>query len=60
MIEVHQKGLFDRSQRDAVAVDRANRSRKFSLRYDDRRHESVDSLFSIRIIEIVELMITLS
>ena len=36
--------LFDRLRRDAIAVERANKCRKFSLRYDNRRHESVELL----------------
>lgn len=40
--------VFDNSRRDAVVVDHAYESRKFSLRYDNRRHESVDPLFRLR------------
>ena len=38
-------GLFERSWRDAIAKKNANESRKFPLRFDNRRHEIIDSLF---------------
>ena len=36
------------SRSDVFAVERANNSRKFSLRFGNRRHESVASLFRLR------------
>ena len=47
--------LFDHSRRDAIVTKHVNGSRKFPLRLDNRRHELIDPLISVTIIEVVEL-----
>ena len=42
--------LIDHSRRDAIARNHVNGSRKFPLRLDNRRHEMIDPLISVKII----------
>ena len=49
-VDIFQECLFDHSRRDAIARKHVNGSRKFPLRLDNRRHELIDPLISVKII----------
>lgn len=51
--------MFDRSRRDAIARKRAKESRKFPLRLIESTLGNDRFLISVRIIEVVESIITL-